>query len=176
MTTTSKEYAEALFELAVQAGLTKETSDGVETVISALMQTPEYRAMLSSPAIGKQARLDALDSAFRGKVPDVLLGVLKMMVSRGHIQALDQMIQDYNELNRQFHGEIIAQVISAIPLREPEMTALQTKLENRLQRKVILRCTVNPALIGGIRVEADGRVMDGSLRNKLDQIKDVMNA
>ena len=42
MTTTSREYAEALFELAVQAGLTKETSEGLETVVSALMQTPEY--------------------------------------------------------------------------------------------------------------------------------------
>ena len=50
MTTTSREYAEALFELAVQAGLTKETSDGLETVISALLQTPAYRALLAHPA------------------------------------------------------------------------------------------------------------------------------
>ena len=66
MTTTSREYAEALFELAVQAGLTKETSEGLETVISALMQTPEYRALLASPAIGKEQRLAALNEAFSG--------------------------------------------------------------------------------------------------------------
>ena len=68
MTTTSREYAEALFELAVQAGLTKETSEGLETVVSALMQTPAYRGLLASPAIGKEERLAALDTAFRGKV------------------------------------------------------------------------------------------------------------
>ena len=83
MTTTSREYAEALFELAVQAGLTKETSDGLETVISALLQTPAYRALLASPAIAKEERLNALDSTFRGKIPDILLAILRMMVSDG---------------------------------------------------------------------------------------------
>ena len=68
MTTTSREYAEALFELAVQAGLTKETSEGVETVISALLQTPEYRALLASPAIPKEERLAALDKIGRAHV------------------------------------------------------------------------------------------------------------
>ena len=75
MTTTSREYAEALFELAVQGNVTEETSEGLETVISALMQTPEYKAMLASPAIGKEERLNALDSAFRGKIPDILLAI-----------------------------------------------------------------------------------------------------
>ena len=51
MTTTSREYAGALFELAVQGGVTKETSEGLETVISALKQTPEYRSLLASAAI-----------------------------------------------------------------------------------------------------------------------------
>ena len=69
MTTTSREYAEALFELAVQENLIRETSDGVVTVESALLQMPQYRALLASPAIGKKERLDALDQVFRGKIP-----------------------------------------------------------------------------------------------------------
>ena len=74
MTTTSREYAEALFELAVQGDVTKETSEGLETVVSALLQMPDYRALLASPAIAKEERLAALDTAFRGKIPDILGG------------------------------------------------------------------------------------------------------
>ena len=176
MTTTSREYAEALFELDVQAGLTKETSEGLETVISALLQTPAYKALLASPAIPKEERLSALDSTFRGKIPDILLAILRMMVSRGHVSALNGMARDYDELARGYRGESIAVVTSAVELKEAETVALRAKLEKKLNRKVILQCRVNPELIGGIRVEVDGRIIDGSIRNKLEEIKEVMNA
>ena len=176
MTTTSREYAEALFELAVQGNVTEETSEGLETVISALMQTPEYRALLASPAIGKEERLKALDSAFRGKIPDILLAILRMMISRGHVSALNDMAVSYEELARGYRGESMALVTSAVPLKEAEAVALRAKLEKKLARKVTLQFRVDPELIGGIRVEVDGRVIDGSIRNKLDEIKEVMNA
>ncbi|MBR6442565.1 MAG: ATP synthase F1 subunit delta [Clostridia bacterium] len=176
MTTTSREYAEALFELAVQADVTQETSEGVETVVSALMQMPEYRALLASPAISKEERLNALDTAFRGKIPDILLAILRMMVSRGHVSALSGMARDYEELARGYRGESMAVVTSAVPLKEAEMVVLREKLEKKLARKITLQCQVNPDLIGGVRVEVDGRVIDGSIRNKLDEIKEVMNS
>ena len=176
MTTTSREYAEALFELAVQGNETKETSEGLETVVSALLQTPDYRAMLASPAISKEERLNALDSAFRGKIPDILLAILRMMISRGHVSALNGMARDYEELARGYRGESVAVVTSAAPLKEAETVALRAKLEKKLSKTVIMQFRVDPELIGGIRVEVDGRVIDGSIRNKLDEIKEVMNA
>ena len=175
MTTTSREYAEALFELAVQGGVTKETSEGLETVVSALLQQPDYRALLASPAIGKEERLAALDTAFRGKIPEILLAILRMMVSRGHVSALTGMARDYEELARGYRGESVAVVTSAVPLKEAETVALRAKLEKKLGRQVILQCRVDPALIGGVRVDVDGRVIDGSIRNKLEEIKEVMN-
>ena len=176
MTTTSREYAEALFELAVQGDLIRETTDGVVTVESALLQMPAYRALLASPAIGKEERLAALDQAFRGKIPDILLAILRMMVSRGHVSALNGMARDYEELARGYRGESMAVVTSAVPLKEVETVVLRAKLENKLGRQIVLQCRVDPELIGGIRVEVDGRVIDGSIRNKLEEIKEVMNA
>ena len=176
MTTTSREYAAALFELAAQAGVTKETSEGLVTVISALLQQPEYRALLASPAIGKEERLAALDEVFRGKIPDVLLAILRMMISRGHVSALNGMARDYEELARGYRGESLAVVTSAVELKEAETVALRQKLEKKLGRNVTLQCRIDPALIGGVRVEVDGMVIDGSIRNKLEEIKEVMNA
>ena len=176
MTTTSREYAEALFELAVQGGVTKETSEGLETVVSALLQTPDYRALLASPAIPKEERLAALDAAFRGKIPDILLAILRMMISRGHVSALNGMARDYEELAREHRGESMAVVTSAVPLKEAEAVALRARQEKIVAKQITLQCMTDPGLIGGIRVEVDGRVIDGSIRNKLDEIKEVMNA
>ena len=86
------------------------------------------------------------------------------------------MARDYEELARGYRGESIAVVTSAVPLKEAETVALREKLEKKLARKITLQCQVNPDLIGGIRVEVDGRVIDGSIRNKLDEIKEVMNS
>ena len=176
MTTTSREYAEALFELAAQADITRETSHGLETVESALLQQPEYRALLASPAIGKEERMAALDTAFGGKIPDILLRILKMMVARGQISALTGMVRDYEALARDFRGESVATVTSAVPLKEAEAVALRAKLEKKFGRRITLKLQEDPDLLGGIRVEVDGRVIDGSIRNKLDEIKDVMNS
>ena len=176
MNTTSREYAEALFELAVQSNLIRETSDGVVTVESALLQMPEYRALLASPAIAKEERLNALDSTFRGKIPDILLAILRMMVSRGHVSALTGMARDYEELARGYRGESIAVVTSAVPLKEAETVALRQKLAKKLGQKITIQCREDPSLIGGLRVEVDGRVIDGSIRNKLEEIKEVMNS
>ena len=175
MTTTSKEYAEALFELAAGEHLLEETSDGLVTVISALKQTPAYRSLLASAAIGKAERLKALDDAFAGKVPNVLMGVLRMMISRGHISAVENMAREYEELSRQYRGESVARVLSAVPLKEAEAVAIRQELEKRFGKAITIQCEVDPSLIGGVRVEAEGRVIDGSIRNKLEQIKDVMN-
>ena len=176
MNTTSREYAEALFELAVQDNLIRETSDGVVTVQSALMQMPQYRALLASPAIGKKERLEALAQVFRGKIPEILLGILGMMVSRGHVSALDGMVRDYEELAREYRGESIAVVSSAVPLTEAQTVELRRKLEKKIGRTVKIQCREDPGLIGGLRVEVDGRGIDGSIRNKLEEIKEVMNS
>ena len=175
MTTTSKEYAVALFELAAGENVIGETLDGLETVISAMRQTPEYRQLLASAAIGKNERLKALDDAFDGKVPRVLMGVLRMMVSRGHIGAVEQMARDYEELSREYRGESVARVLSAVPLKEAEAVAIRAELEKRFGHPIIIHCETDPSLLGGVRVEVEGRVIDGSIRNKLEQIKDVMN-
>ena len=174
MTTTSREYAEALFELAAQDNLIRETSDGVVTVESALLQMPEYRALLASPAIGKEERLAALDQAFRGKIPDILLAILRMMVSRGQVSAFSRMVRDYEELAREYRGEAVAVVTSAVPLSEAQTVALREKLAKKLGQKITIQCRMDPSLIGGLRVEVDGRVIDGSIRNKLEEIKEVM--
>ncbi len=176
MTTTSKEYAQALFELAASENRTEETLAGLDLLRETLRETPEYRAMLASPAISKEDRLRAADGAFRGKIPDILLGVLRMMISRGHIAELEEMAGIFEDLSREFRGEAIAWVSSAVALTEEQLETLRAGLEKKFARKITLRTRVDPSLIGGMRVEIEGRVIDGSIRNKLDKIKEVMHS
>ncbi len=176
MTTTSKEYAEALFELSEEEKSTSETADGLRLVEEMLASTPGYLAMLASPAISRENRLKSLEEAFRGRIPEVLLGVLRMMVSRGHINGLSEMASYYENLAREFRGESVALISSAVELTDAEKASLKAGLERKFGRKVEPHYTVNPSLLGGLRVEIEGKVIDGSIRNKLDQIKEVIHS
>ena len=176
MTQTNREYAEALFELAVGDGNLEEVSSALDLVEQELTGNPDYQALLSSPAISRKDRLESLEKVFGGRVPLSVLTLLKLMVSRGHARQLKEMIAAWRDMERDYRGESIARVTSASALTEDQLIALRGKLEKMFSRKMKLECAVDPALIGGIRVETEGRVMDGSLRSRLQQIKEVMDS
>lgn len=176
MTKTSREYAEALFSLALEADQPEAFAEGLGTVEQALEENPGFLQLLSSPAIPREARMDALSQAFQEKIPFSELVLLRMMVSRGHARNMIEMIREYRDLQREQRGESEALVTSAVPLTEAEREALRTKLEKRFGRKMVLKCEVDPSLLGGIRVETEGRVLDGSLRARLQEMKEVMDS
>ena len=176
MTQTSKEYAGALFTLALADGNTEEVSAALDLAEKEIAENAAYLATLASPAIPREERMRALTEALGDSVPKTVLALLRMMVSRGQIRHLAEVIRAFRALAREHRGESIARVISAVPLREEELTALMAKLEKIFSRKMVPECTVDPSLIGGIRVETEGRVLDGSIRNRLEQIKEVMDS
>jgi len=176
MTQTSKEYAGALFTLALGDGNTEEVSAALDLVEKETDGNAGYLATLASPAIPRKERLDAVTAAFGDAVPATVLALLRMMISRGHIYLLKEVIRDYRELAREHRGESVVRITSAVPLTDGELSALLAKLEKTFSRKMVPECTVDPSLIGGIRVETEGRVMDGSIRSRLEQIKEVMDA
>lgn len=175
MTQTSREYAEALFELAAEENRTDDYADALETVKQALEDNPGFLNLLASPAISREERMDALSAAFQDKIPLSMLVLLRMMVFRGHARNLPRMIESYRELARERRGESEAKVFSAVELTETERNALKEKLEKRFGHRMILDCQVDPGLLGGIRVETEGRVLDGTLRARLQEIKEVMD-
>ncbi len=176
MTHISREYAEALFALAQDEGKTAEYAEALELTEEILREDAGFQNLLASPAISREERMDALSSAFEGKIPASMLLLLRLMIFRGHARSLLRMMEDYRVLAREHRGESIAKVRSAVALTDAEREALEQKLEKRFGRKMILECEVDPALLGGIRVETEGRVLDGTLRARLQEIKEVMDS
>ena len=176
MTHISREYAEALLALAEEEGKTEEYGAALELAEAALREQPGFLELLASPAISREERMNTLSDAFRDQIPLSMLVLLRMMIFRGHARMIPRMMEDYRDLARERRGESLAQVTSAAELTENQKNALREKLEKRFGRRMILECRVDPALLGGIRVETEGRVLDGTLRTRLQEIKEVMDS
>lgn len=174
MTKTSNEYAQALFVLAQEEGRLKEITDSLDLVSDVFKENPDYLDFLSSPNIAKSERIKAIEDAFSGKVDNYVLYFLSLYCEKGHIRSFDECVAEFKALCDIANKVSVAEVVSAVELTENEKSALKNKLESVCGNSVTLVCSVDSELIGGITVSVDGKIMDGSIRRKLRELKGAM--
>ena len=170
-----KEYAMALFSLAQETDAVKEISEALDTVSAVMRDNPEYTELLASPNISKAERVEAVEQAFTGTVPEHVVSFLALLCERGRIRSLSECISEYRQLCDAANRISVAEVSSAVELTEDEKSALKNKLEKLCGNSVVINCTVDPSLLGGMVVAVDGRVIDGSIKHRLHELKEVMH-
>jgi ATP synthase F1 delta subunit len=175
MTELNREYAVALYALAAENGAQDEYADGLRTVVAALEENPDYVDFLSCPAIPTGERLAALEEAFASVVHEHVLSFVQLLCERGRVSTIPACLKEYHLLLDEYHKLSRATVRYQVPLTQEEQLRLREKLEKISGHSVELVCEYDPTLIGGIVVEMDGRCIDGSLRRRLHEVKDVMN-
>lgn len=172
----SKQYAEAIFELACERGDEDAVMEALESAARVLCQNPDYLGLLSSPAIPLTERLAVVGSTFEGRLPEMVVSLLSLMCEKGRIGAFSPCVEEYRRLLDVRHSVVLARVVSAAPLTEEQKAALKQKLEKKSGGSVELSCEVDATIMGGLIVEMQGVVMDGSLRQRLREVKEVMKA
>ena len=175
MTETSKEYASALFELAIDSHAEDETRTALHQVRDMLKGTSGALETLASPAIPKKERIAVLEQAWGDSLPEHVMGFLQVLCGHGRIRELSDCVEAFDNLLDTARKLSTANVVSAVELTEDEKNKLQSQLEKRLGRTIRLECSVDESLRGGLIVEVEGKVMDGSLKHRLHEIKEVMN-
>lgn len=170
-----KEYAAALFELAQETDSVQEIGNALDTVSSLMKENPEYLDFLSSPNIPKSERITAIEQAFTGSVPEYVVSFLSLLCDRGRIRSFEECVSEYKQLCDAANKISVADVESAVELTEAQKDALIRKLEKVCGNTVVLNCTVNKTLLGGMVVSVDGKVIDGSVKHRLHELKEVMH-
>ena len=175
MTEMTKEYGTALFILAKENGAEKEYAEALDTVLSVFRENPEYIDFLASPSIPKRERLDAAEQALRESVPEHIVSFVQLLCERGRIRGFEACVKEYKKLLDAVNLVSSAKVTSTVKLTEQEEERLKEKLEKLTGHSVILECSTDRTLLGGMVVEIDGKIMDGSLRHRLREVKDVIS-
>lgn len=171
----SKEYGTALFSLAKECDAETEYKNALDTVSTVFRENPSYIDFLASPSIAKNERTAAIEQAFSGKIPEHIVSFLQILCEKGHMRSFEGCVSEYKTLFDASQRIIIAKVVSAIPLAAEEKDSLKQKLEQMSGNTVVLQCSTDKALMGGMVVEMAGKVIDGSLRRRLQEVKDVMS-
>ncbi len=174
MTDTSKSYADALFSLALETNTVYETLIALKEMRDGLYATEGALDLLASPSIPKDERCAVLEKAFGNVQPEHVMSFVGVLVQHGHISELNDCVEAYTALHDEHARLSTAYVASAVELTKGEKAELTEKLSRKFQRTIHLECAVDPSLLGGLVVQVDGKVIDGSLKHKLQEIKEVM--
>ena len=169
-----KEYASALFMLAVEDGNQRQYYDGLEAVGSVFKAEPEYVEFLSCPGIPLSERLSAIESAFVATVPERVISFLQLLCEKGRTACFFDAVNEYKALLDASERISDVKVTSAVELTESEKARLKDKLESTYDRKVNIEYFIDEGLLGGLVVDMDGRIMDSSLRRRLRDVKEVI--
>lgn len=171
MTRVGDLYGQSLYDLAVAEGQSDSILEEMETIASVFKEYPDYVALLSEPSIPKNERLSLLDTALDGKVNIYLSNFIKLLIEKGLLREYPSCCKRYRMRYQSDHGMLDAVVVSAIPLTDTEMLKLKIKLEKRSGKKIILKQKISSSVLGGIRVEMDGMLLDGTVQGRLSALR-----
>lgn len=174
MTAAGTEYGGALYELAVEEGLEQSILEQLGEVRRLLAENPDYVKLLAMPSVPKAERCAALDEAFGGQVEPYLLNFLKLLCEKGEIRSLPDCLKEYRARYNQAHGILEATAVTAVPMSAGQTDALKKKLESVTGKTVALTTRVEPGCMGGVRLEVEGTQLDGTVKNRLDEMRRLL--
>lgn len=173
----SGRYARALFALAIEGKALGAVEASLATLTEALAESADLTALTSSPLVGRGAAGAAVAGVADGLGLDGLTkNFLGVLTANRRLALLPAVIRDFAALNAARKGEVTATVTAAHKLTAAQQKAVAAKLKAGIGRDVALTVNVDPSILGGLMVRVGSRLIDSSLKTRLDMLGQALKA
>lgn len=168
----SHAYAEALVNAAARDGQIDAALDELDEIRDDVLRPfPKFAALITSPSVPVHDRDRMLAQTFEGRALPTVVNFLRVLNRHGRMALLEPIIKEARAIWDRRQNRRPVTVRSAVPLDEGQQATLRDRLGAMLQATPILRFEVDPALIGGLVVQAEDEVFDASIRSRLAQLR-----
>lgn len=174
MTQIAATYAQALYDLAKDENLTEAILTQLQALQEGFSAEPDFLRLLSTPGLSKEERCGIVDASFREKVHTYVLSFIKILVEKGYVRHFADCCKAYKTLYDADHGILPVLAVTAVALNDTQKQKLTTKLETITGKTVELENRVDASVLGGVRLDYDGKRVDGTVQNRLDTIAGLL--
>jgi F-type H+-transporting ATPase subunit delta len=129
-----------------------------------------------SPAVPLKERVEIVRQLLEPRIGGDTLRLVTLVVERGKVHALPKIDEEFTRLLNAHRGVVTATVTSAVPLTADETAAIRSRVEAMAGSRVELRTEINPDLIGGLTIQVRDRLLDASIRGRLERLRDQLHA
>ncbi|MEA2451567.1 MAG: F-type H+-transporting ATPase subunit delta [Actinomycetota bacterium] len=168
-------YAEALFSVVQAEGELDRVEDELFRFGKLLEQNHELKQALSDQGIEKAQREKVLDELLTDKVSAHTLSLLNFIVTQGRARQLPQILEQLSQLAADARQSVIAEVRTAVPLDDKQQEELAKSLSSATNKKVTVKVILDPTILGGVVAKVGDTVIDGSIKHRLDQLKEQVS-
>lgn len=170
----SKRYGSALFELAKEGNNVDKFDNDIKLVYEILGADKDFLRVLNNPQIASQEKLAILENAFNDKISQEIINFFKVVFSKNREDCLLEMLQVFMELVKEHKGIVTAEVISAKALNDSQLERIKNSLTKKLNKQVLIHSTVDPQVIGGLKINVDGHLIDNTIERHVNDIKNSL--
>lgn len=172
----ARRYAQAVFSLAGDANSVERVGRDLASIAHALDSDPVAHEFYRSPIVDRKEKERALAATFGGKVDDIALHTLLLLVRKRRELLLSELLAEYRKLEAQARGAEPLTITTAHPLPGAEVGSMVARLERVYGKKFDVNVRIDPSLIGGVRLMMGDRRVDGSVAGRLDELSRLLFA
>ena len=176
MTELSREYGEGLYFLCVEENLAQQALEELTALKALFRENPDFCRLVSNHSLSKQERVSILDKALRGQVHLYVLNFLKILCERGIISEFEGCVEAYRTFYNRDNRVVEAVATTSVPLSDEQRAQLLEKLQTMTGKQIQLIEKVDPAVVGGVLLEMEGKRYDNTLRHRLSQMRQVLTS
>lgn len=174
MTQVGSVYGEALYDLAWAENLSGQILEQLSVLTESFRQEPDFPRLLAAPSLSKEDRCQILDDCFRDRVHPYVLNFLKILAEKGYIRHFSDCCQTYREHYDRDNGILPVRAVTAVALTQRQSGELTRKLSAVTGKTVRLTNRVDPDILGGVRLDYDGKSLEDTVRHRLDAVRTVL--
>lgn len=169
-----RRYALALYKIGEEKGKVEEYLEELKDVADIINNNTQFVEFIEHPEISTVEKKKTFINVFKGKINEDVLSFLLILIDKGRINQLYSKLREMGKIYLENHNTVIATVKTVIPLEDDERETLTEKLKKKFNKEVLIKEELDPEIIGGVYVEVDNMVIDGTVKSKLSEMKKIM--
>lgn len=169
-----RRYALALYEVAKEKDKVDEYINDLREICDLIENNKDFYEVVKHPQISTKNKKRTFINIFKGKIDEELLSFLLILIEKDRILYLREKLNEMEKIDLERKNILSAVVKTAVPLLESEISDLQEKLKKQYNKKIIMTTEIDKSLLGGVYVRVGNDVIDGTIKSKLEEMKDIM--
>lgn len=163
-----------MYDLATAEALSEEILGQLQVLSKGFTEEPAFLKLLCAHSLPKAERCKILDDSFADKVHPYVLNFLKLLTEKGYVRHFADCCKAYCIRYNADHNILPVTAVSAVALTDQQAARLTAKLEEQSGKRIELTNRVDPEVLGGIRLDLDGKCVDDTLAHRLESVRNLL--
>ncbi|MFU7516943.1 F0F1 ATP synthase subunit delta [Clostridium sp. HCS.1] len=169
-----RRYALALYEVAEEKGKVQQYLEDLHEICNLIETNKDFYEVIKHPQISTKKKKRTFINIFKGHIDEELLSFLLILIEKDRILYLKEKLVEMEKIDLERKNTLKGIVKTTIPLTEKEFSNLISTLEDKYKKNIVLEQVIDEKILGGIYVRINNDVIDGTVKSKLDDLKELM--